>query len=200
MKARRGGRANHGRLRPSRARDARGHGALRFVLRFIALWLGWLIVVQSTPLIDEWAIRGTVVCLKAALQFLTGSSYAMGNTVGTGHQHFAIVSDCTPMMPMALFFSACIAFPATWRWKLIGVGSAAILLWIYNLTRVLLLFLVMARWPAAFDFIHVYLWQTVTLIVVFLLFVTWLRIQGVAAPPSPTPEAIVAASPSTAGR
>src|SRR5262249_12608972 len=87
---------------------------------------------------------------------------------------FQIVSDCTPLMPTVLLASAILAFPATWRWKALGLAAGAGALWAYNLTRVLALFVVKARWPQAFDFVHVYVWQSATLLVVFLLFRGWM--------------------------
>jgi hypothetical protein len=43
--------------------------------------------------------------------------------------------------------------------------------------RILALIPVLAHRPQLFEFIHVYLWQTVTLLVVFALFLLWLRLQ-----------------------
>jgi hypothetical protein len=34
------------------------------------------------------------------------------------------------------------------------------------------------RWPHAFRFVHVYLWQTVTLLVVSAMFLSWLRLAS----------------------
>jgi exosortase/archaeosortase family protein len=187
------------RARPAK-REKRAPGVLPFILRFVGFWVGSLLLAESTPVLDDWAVGHTVASLQAALQLLTGSGYSAGSSVGTGHLHFSIVPDCTPVMPILLFSSACLAFPATWRWKILGIMSATLILWLYNLVRVLVLFLVMSRWPAAFDFVHVYLWQTTTLIVVFLLFVCWLRMQRAAGGHAPAPNTVAVPSSAVAGR
>jgi exosortase/archaeosortase family protein len=173
----------------NRPRESRPPGAIAFVLRFVVYWLGSLLLLGSAPPIEDWSVRGTVACLRAMLAWLTGSAVVNDATVTAAGVSFNVISDCTPLLPTSLFFSACLAFPATWRWKAVGLALGAALLWLYNLTRVLALFWVKARWPVAFEFVHVYLWQTATLIVVFLLFVLWLRAQprDAGAPPAAAP-------------
>jgi exosortase/archaeosortase family protein len=80
-------------------------------------------------------------------------------------------------MPTAALWIAIAAFPAPWRWKVGGLLAGAGLLWLYNMARILALVPVLAYRPQIFDFIHVYLWQTVTLLVVFALFLLWLKLQ-----------------------
>jgi len=181
MKDRQKGR-RAGRNRP---RESRPPGAIAFVLRFVAYWLGSLVLLASVPAIEGWAVQGTVACLAGMLGLVTRSVVVNNATVYAAGVSFNIISDCTPLLPTSLFFSACLAFPAPWRWKAVGLGLGVLVLWLYNLTRVLVLFWVKAHWLAVFDFVHVYLWQTATLIVVFLLFVLWLRAQGRAALPDP---------------
>jgi exosortase/archaeosortase family protein len=188
------------RTRRRAARNSRPTGAIGFVLRFVAFWLGSLLLLGSVPAIESWSVRSTVACLRAALAVLTGSAAVNGDTVSAAGISFSIISDCTPLLPTSLFFSACLAFPAGWRWKAAGVAGSAALLWVYNLIRVLVLFWVKARWPGAFDFVHVYLWQTATLIVVFLLFVLWLRAQARGAAPPSEPGPALAPSSAVAGR
>jgi exosortase/archaeosortase family protein len=188
------------RSRRSHARDQRQRGALWFVVRFFACWLGSIVLLWSAPGIENWSVQATLASLKAALALFTGSAYVNGTIVGTGALQFGIISDCTPVMPLALFCSACLAFPTGWRWKVVGMLGAAVLLWIYNLIRVLLMFVVMTRWPSAFDFFHVYLWQTTTLIVVFLLFTIWLRMQRASGTQPSGAEGLAVPSSSGAGR
>jgi len=171
-----------------------------FVLRFVAYWLGSLLLIGSVPAIENGAVRGTVACLRAVLALLAGRVVVNDATLSAAGISLNIVSDCTPLLPISLFFSACLAFPASWRWKAAGMALAAALLWIYNLTRVLVLFWVKARWPAAFEFVHVYLWQTATLIVVFLLFVLWLRAQERDHAPAAVLDGPTLAPSSAAGR
>jgi len=170
------------RRRAARAGDPGGmRPALLFFLRFVALWLAALLAISWLPGIETLAIRNTASTLGAVVALFAPDARAMGAAVSAGGVHFEIVADCTPLMPSIVLAAACLAFPAQWRWRLAGVAGGTVALWIYNQVRLLILFVVNWRWPAAFDFVHVYLWQTFTLIVVFLLFVAWLRLQPAAA-------------------
>jgi hypothetical protein len=53
------------------------------------------------------------------------------------------------------------------------------MLWVYNLARILALALVLRFHPTWFEFVHVYLWQTLTLLVVLAMFVSWIRLLRV---------------------
>ena len=151
--------------------------AVFFLLRFVALWLGALLAISWVPGIEVLAIRNTVATLGAAVALFAHHVHASGSVVSARGVSFEIVADCTPLMPAIVLGAACLAFPAHWRWRLAGVICGTVALWTYNQIRLLILFVVKWRWPAAFEFVHVYLWQTFTLIVVFLVFVAWLRIQ-----------------------
>jgi len=50
-------------------------------------------------------------------------------------------------------------------------------LWGFNLLRIGALIAIIAWAPKTFDFVHMYLWQTATLLVVLLLFLVWLRFE-----------------------
>jgi exosortase/archaeosortase family protein len=150
--------------------------AVFFFLRFVAMWLAALLAISWFPGIETMAIHNTASALGVIVALFVHDVHAVGSVVSARGVSFEIVADCTPLMPAIVLAAACLAFPARWRWRLAGVIGGTVALWIYNQVRLLILFVVEWRWPATFDFIHVYLWQTFTLIVVFLLFVAWLRL------------------------
>lgn len=147
---------------------------LWFPARFLAIWLIAILALSAWPGLESWAIGATVESLRRILLAAGVPVVAQVGTIEAGGISFKIVSDCTPLMPTILLWSGFLAFPTTWRWKALGLAAGAAVLWVYNLTRVLALFLVKGRWPQAFDFVHVYVWQSATLLVVFLLFLAWL--------------------------
>jgi exosortase/archaeosortase family protein len=89
---------------------------------------------------------------------------ASGTRVRIAGVTLEIIMECTPVMPALLLWSAICAFPASARWKLVGVAAGGILLWVYNIARVLSLALVLRSRPAWFPFVHVYLWQGLSLV------------------------------------
>ena len=161
--------------RPPRRAEVRA--VLGFLARFAGGWVSILLLLAFVPAIERWAVRNTVSSLLFITHLFRLTSSAGGESILIGAVSIEIVPDCTPLMPTAALWIAIAAFPAPWRWRLAGLAAGALLLWLYNLARILALIPVLTYRPQLFDFIHVYLWQTVTLLVVFALFLLWLRLQ-----------------------
>jgi exosortase/archaeosortase family protein len=158
-------------------RRAEVRAVLGFLARFAGGWFSILLLLAFVPAIEHWAVRNTISSLLFITRLFRLGSSAGGESISIGGVSIEIVPDCTPLMPTAALWIAIAAFPAPWRWRLAGLATGALVLWLYNLARILALIPVLAYRPQFFDFIHVYLWQTVTLLVVFALFLLWLRLQ-----------------------
>ena len=147
-----------------------------FVLKFLACWLAFTSIVGFFPQIETVTVKATIATLRALLAILPGRSGANGaDNLFAGPVSFQIVTECTSLMPTLILWSAILAFPAPWRLRVRGLAIGAAGLWIYNLVRILGLIPVMAYWPSVFEVVHVYLWQTTTLVVVMGFFFLWLR-------------------------
>jgi len=148
-----------------------------FVLRFCVFWALALALVSQAPVVERWAVGATLASLVLTLRLASVEVLLMGNLLHAANTGIEIVPDCTPLMPTLVFWAAVAAFPVPWRRRVPGllVGGAAI--WVFNLVRVLALFGVLVWMPQHFKFVHVYLWQTGTLLVVCALFVFWVRHQ-----------------------
>lgn len=166
--------AGAGRTAPRRAEV---RAVLGFLARFGGGWIATLVLLAFVPAIDHWAVRNTVSSLLFTTNLFRVGSVSGGEDISIAGVSIQIVPDCTPIMPTAALWIAIAAFPAPWRWRLGGLLAGAFLLWLYNLARILALVPVLAHKPQLFEFIHVYLWQTVTLLVVFALFLLWLKLQ-----------------------
>ncbi len=136
----------------------------------VVLWLP-----ARFPQVEHRAIEATVFCLRAGFAAIGDPVSVVGNTLTLRHFSFTIVPDCTPLMPTLLAAIAILAFPSPWRARAWGLGAAVAVLWFYNLFRIMALMGLTVVWPGAFEFAHVYLWQTVTLVVVVGTVVTWMR-------------------------
>jgi exosortase/archaeosortase family protein len=158
-------------------RQAEVRAVLGFLARFAGGWICTLVLLSFFPAIDRWAVNRTVSSLLFITRLFGLASDAVAGSFRIAGVSVQIVPDCTPLMPTAALWIAIAAFPAPWRWKLWGLAAGALLLWLYNMARILALIPLLALKPQLFEFIHVYLWQTVTLLVVFALFMLWLRLQ-----------------------
>lgn len=185
---------------------AASRAVMGFVARFVAGWAIVLGLVAWVPGLDRWAVGHTVFSLGLVARLFRMPFEASGSVIDVSNVGMQIVPDCTPLMPTAALAIAVVAFPATWRWRLIGLGAGTVVLWVYNLVRIYALVPVLRYRPEWFEFIHVYLWQTTTLLVVFALFMMWLGAQqrrpshaGAPGPAGPVPAAEPASGVASAG-
>ena len=86
-----------------------------------------------------------------------------------------IVSECTPVFAGLTLVAAMLAFPESWRARLIGMAIALPMLWVYNVARILGTMWVLAVIPEHFEVVHGYLWQAGTILVVIGMFLLWTR-------------------------
>jgi len=87
----------------------------------------------------------------------------------------AITPDCTPILPFIALSAAIASTPSGWISRMIGIAAGAVVLWIYNILRILGLGAVLAWNPQLFELAHVLFWQLMTLVIVLALFAGWLR-------------------------
>ncbi len=177
-RAARGAPAPTGPPTPVAPNPAASRAILGFVLRFVGGWVVVIALVSAVPALDRWAIGRTIASLGAIARTFGLGFTVSGSSIQIAGASMQIVADCTPLMPIAALAIAVFAFPAPWRWRGLGLVGGAVLLWVYNLLRIFALVPVLSWKPEWFDFIHVYLWQTMTLLVVFAIFLVWLRLQG----------------------
>ena len=99
----------------------------------------------------------------------------------------SIEAGCNGVEAGIVLTAAMLAFPATWREKLIGVATGMLTVQTLNLLRIATLFY-LGQWNETwFEWGHLYLWQALIMLdvlAVFLLWLRWLSRRG-SLPPSP---------------
>lgn len=154
--------------------DARPTGG--FLLRFAAVWVGALVVFSLVPAVEDWFVAATIANVRWLGALAGQPSDVQGDVVRFRDALPAsIASDCTTLMPTALLWSGIVAFPAAPAWKLVGMAAGALVLWVYNLARILTMIAILKWDRRVVDFIHVYVWQTVTIAIACMLFLLWTR-------------------------
>jgi exosortase/archaeosortase family protein len=87
----------------------------------------------------------------------------------------SIKRGCDAMEAIGLFLCALLAFPARWKAKFIGLIAGVCILFFMNIVRITTLFLIGVYYPAAFDIMHVEVWQMIFIILSIVLWLLWLR-------------------------
>ncbi len=162
--------------RASGTQDAR-LALTRFLVRAGAGWAAVVAVQALLPGFQTWIELLTA----RSLSLLAGAAVAdsvVDPEVSFGGTAIRIVPACTSFFPTAVLWVGMMAYPASRRWRLLGMIAGAIVLWSYNLGRILATVLVLQNRPGWFGFVHTYIWQTATPLVTVGLFLLWLTIRS----------------------
>jgi exosortase H (IPTLxxWG-CTERM-specific) len=112
-----------------------------------------------------------------------------GKVVSSTANGFAVSIEpgCNGVEAMIVLLAAILAFPAPWRYKLLGVLFGFVAIQGLNLLRVISLFY-LGQWSRElFDWAHLYIWQALIMLdalVVFLVWIRYLPSEGKVSPPA----------------
>ena len=92
---------------------------------------------------------------------------------------FILVPECGAIEIMAIFIAAVIAFPASWKKRIIGIVAGTPIMYAVNIFRLSVLAIIGAldQSPgrAWFNFTHEYLWQAVYIVFVVAVWLIWVE-------------------------
>jgi len=86
----------------------------------------------------------------------------------------SIVDECTGIYEVIIFTAAVLAFPAKPGDKLIGIVFGNLIIYAFNILRIVLLILVGRYFPSLFEFMHLYFWQATMILMIASVWVLWL--------------------------
>jgi len=147
----------------------------QFLIRYAIVTALAFCIPSLWPSIDHLMIRATLASLSVAWLVVPDAVRVFEATFTIGSTSIQIVPDCTPLFPMLLLAGGVLAYPAPWKDRIIGLLLGTSTLWVYNVVRIFLLIAVMRYAPDQFDLVHVYLWQTLTILAVVGCFLWWAR-------------------------
>jgi exosortase/archaeosortase family protein len=148
---------------------------LVFLIKCLIFWGVALFIVSRFSFVEEAGIRLTVATLQRAFALIGQKVERSGSALYTGDASVEIVSDCSPHMPFLIFAAVILAFPSSWKQRALGLLFGAIVIHLFNTIRIMTLIWILSWRRNWFDFAHVYLWQTGTILIVFVTFALWIR-------------------------
>lgn len=116
---------------------------------------------------------GVAVVSGVALDLLGQDVTREGTVIRSPRFAVNIENGCNGVETMLIFVSAVLAFPASWRARLAGLGLGLVAIQGINLVRVVALFLTGAYAPSFFDASHTVIWQTLVILSGVLLWLLW---------------------------
>ncbi len=152
------------------------HPITRFCLLFLALLLifSFLLYIKFieqylsnpiTPFIASqtaWILRTLGMKVYASGIIMSGESFSV-----------QISENCSPILVTLIFLSAVIAFPASLKEKMFGSVLGIIFIYLLNLFRIISIFLVGVYAPQYFKEAHIYVSQTICIVVVAIFWLLW---------------------------
>ena len=100
--------------------------------------------------------------------------YASGISISGEGFSVKILGNCNAIFETMLFLSAIIAFPASIKEKVLGGGLGTVFIYLLNLIRVVILYLIGVYAPDYFDESHVYVSQTIFIVMVAMFWLIWI--------------------------
>ena len=150
------------------------------ITRFCLLFLGLLVAFSfllSLELIKEYLYNPftALIASQAAwiLKVFGQKVYASGIIISGEGFSVKIVANCNAIFEIFLFLSAVIAFPALLKEKLFGGVLGTIFIYLLNLLRVVLLFLIGVYSPQFFEETHIYVAQSFFIVTVAIFWLLW---------------------------
>ena len=87
----------------------------------------------------------------------------------------AIQAGCNGVEATIVLFSAILAFPSPWKYKLWGISIGFLAIQLLNLIRIISLFYI-GQWnQTVFEWAHLYIWGALIMLDVLIIFLVWLR-------------------------
>jgi exosortase H (IPTLxxWG-CTERM-specific) len=153
---------------------------LRFMLIFIGCLLG-LFVLELLQPVERHVIEPFTAALAQVCVWLVGAfdadAVAHGKILQTASGSFAVSIErgCNGIEAVIILVAAMLAFPASWKHRLAGIGAGFVAIQALNLVRIISLFY-LGQWNRLwFDWFHLYLWQALIILDALVVFLLWLR-------------------------
>ena len=151
------------------------------MLRFMVVFLGLIatFLTLGSTATAEVTLQAPLCHAVAALARLPlglfGEATARGNWLGFDGFGAVVVEACNGFLPTAIYVAAVLAFPSAWRAKAWGLLLGVPAIQLINLMRVVSLMIIGAHWPALFEQVHIFVWQTLVISFTMAVWVGWIE-------------------------
>ena len=150
--------------------------SVAFLLRFVVLLVVFYLIVASRPVNDNVVVPFTSGIAHVSGWLLTAlgeKAEVVGTEIRCSSFGVNIENGCNGVETALLFGAAVLAFPASWKRRLIGLGLGFLAIQALNLFRVVTLVWIGIHRPALFNSSHTVIWQSIVVLFGVVLFLIW---------------------------
>lgn len=153
-----------------------------FVLKALGFFVIWYLVYELWLLpqgdLDEWLALNIVSVSAGLVELFDYDVWTYNRIVGIGENGgIELVDGCTGISAIGLFLGFIIAYPGEWKNKisfcLIGIG----VIYFVNILRIVVLVITQEEWIGFFEFTHDYSTTTIFYIIIFILWMIWVKFE-----------------------
>jgi exosortase H (IPTLxxWG-CTERM-specific) len=149
---------------------------ITFLVLFLVL-LGGSFALISLNWVNDHVIEpftaGVARASGVGLNLLGQRVTLQGTIIQSSRFAVNVRNGCNGVEAMLIFLAAVLAFPASWRSRLAGLGIGIVAIQLVNLVRVIVLFLTGVYFPKIFDASHTVIWQSIVILFGVLLWILW---------------------------
>jgi len=160
---------------------ARRRRSLLFLGKFAGLLVLFALAVSSKPVNDSVVVPFTSVVARGSgfvLNLLSEGVTVAGTSIRSGEFAVDVENGCNGLETALLLAAAVLAFPASWKSRLVGLGAGFAGIQAINLVRVVSLFWIGHHRPSLFSAAHTVVWQSIVVLAGVGLFLVWASRQG----------------------
>jgi len=165
------------------AAEPRNADIKRFAITYLILMGGFFFLIGFTPFQKIFDINGVytqgVVAATARLLGIMGVQCAyQGSIIQLPAISLDVKFGCNGLEAVMIYSVAVLAFPASWRKKLLGIAAGFVVIQVVNILRIAGLGYSGMHFPGMFEYIHIYVAQGMMIAVslgVFFLYLNYAR-------------------------
>src|SRR5262245_23469312 len=152
--------------------------AIRFLLPFALIFGFCYLVFGVAPGVRLGVIKPYTVFLAKAvtaiINLFGASAVAQGTQVSSPRFVMDIAMGCDGVEASCLYLAGVLAYPTSWRARLIGLGIGVPLIHLINLARLIGLYYAGIYLPSVVEELHVYVAQTLVILLSTAILIFWL--------------------------
>jgi len=156
-------------------KSAQRYSILKFSIMFVLFCTVFYALFRCTAGAFEPINNYTATMMGFLLRVLGMQPSVQGVFVSVDSFSVKIIDECSAIFVIILFASFLLAYPTTFKNKAIGLLFGIPILFAVNTLRLVVVFIAGMWYPDLFEFIHVYLWQTIIIILYFIACFAWLK-------------------------
>ena len=147
-----------------------------FLVKFFAILIAAYLLIAWSPVNDNVIVPFTkgVANVSGALLKVIGQPVTVNGTVISSSRFGVNINNgCNGVEAMLILLASIVAFPASLRARLAGLGLGALVVQLLNAIRIVTLYLLGAYQPRLFDMFHTAVWQILVILSAILFFLIW---------------------------